>query len=249
LHSATTLFVNVSILYFNQLIFVARELFLNYIHNMKFTKQEAFEKLKGILTESGKTPLHMSERSINEQLDTLMPLIANDEMELDAFVEKVTSTFKTMNANAKNDQSAFVNDWKVKHPEEKPPQNTPPANETPEMKAMRERLEALEQRETQRQNTQTIEEKKKQILSKLKEKGIKNEEWCNGMIAEIAIDKDTDVDTKVNNLVAFYNKTKADTRGGYTPRGGVGGGEQQKGEWDDVRKERETQIGSQNKSE
>lgn len=217
---------------------------------MKFTKEQAFEHLKGLLTENGKTPLHMSERSINEQLDTLMPLIANDEMELDAFVEKVTSTFKTMNANAKNDQSTFVNDWKKNHPEQQPPTPpTPPANETPEMKAMRERLEALEQRETQRQNTQTIEEKKQQILSKLKEKGIKNEEWCNGMIAEIAIDKDTDVDTKVNNLVAFYNKTKADTRGGYTPRGGAGGGEQGKGEWDDVRKERETQIGNQNKSE
>ena len=228
------------------ILFLWRENFFLITYNMKFTKQNAFEKLKGILTESGKTPLHMSERSINEQLDTLMPLIANDEMELDAFVEKVTPTFKTMNANVKNDQSTFVNDWKKQHPEQQQQQQ---GNETPEMKAMRERLEALEQRETQRQNTQTIEEKKQQILSKLKEKGIKNEEWCNGMIAEIAIDKDTDVDTKVNNLVAFYNKTKADTRGGYTPRGGAGGSEQGKGEWDDVRKEREAQIGSQNKSE
>lgn len=249
MHSATTLFVNVSILYFNQLIFVARELFLNYIHNMKFTKQQAFEKLKGILTEDGKKPLRMSEKSINETLENLMPLIASDETELDAFVDKVKPTFVTMNGNAEHDQSAFVNKWKQEHPEEKPPQNTPPANETPEMKAMRERLEALEKKETDRQTTKTIEDKKKQILAKLKEKGIKNEEWCNGMIAEIAIDKDTDVDTKVNNLVAFYNKTKADTRGGYTPRGGAGGSEQGKGEWDDVRKEREAQIGSQNKSE
>ena len=233
------------------ILFLWQENFFLITYNMKFTKQNAFEKLKGILTESGKTPLHMSERSINEQLDTLMPLIANDEMELDAFVEKVTPTFKTMNANVKNDQSTFVNDWKKQHPEQQQQQQQQQqqGNETPEMKAMRERLEALEQKETQRQNTQTIEEKKQQILSKLKEKGIKNEEWCNGMIAEIAIDKDTDVDTKVNNLVAFYNKTKADTRGGYTPRGGAGGGEQGKGEWDDVRKEREAQIGNQNKSE
>ena len=210
---------------------------------MKFTKEQAFEHLKGLLTENGKTPLHMSERSINEQLDTLMPLIADDEMELDAFVEKVTPTFKTMNSNAKNDQSAFVNDWKVKHPEEKPPQNTPPANETPEMKAMRERLEALEKKETERQESVTLSEKRTSILAKLKEKGIKDEEWCKGMLDEINITKDTNVDDKVTSLVTFYNKYKASSRGVYTPKGGPSSSEDGKGEFDDVKQARQRQLG------
>jgi hypothetical protein len=217
---------------------------------MKFTKQQAFEKLKGILTEDGKKPLRMSEKSINETLENLMPLIASDETELDAFVDKVKPTFVTMNGNAEHDQSAFVNKWKQEHPEpQQQQQQQQQGNETPEMKAMRERLEALEKKETDRQTTKTIEDKKKQILAKLKEKGIKNEEWCNGMIAEIAIDKDTDVDAKVDNLVAFYNKTKADTRGGYTPKGGTGGGSEGKGEFDDIRKAREQEIGAQQKQE
>ena len=194
---------------------------------MKFTKQQAFEKLKGILTEDGKKPLRMSEKSINETLENLMPLIASDETELDAFVDKVKPTFVTMNGNAEHDQSAFVNKWKQEHPEQQQQQ----------------------QQQQQGNETQTIEDKKKQILTKLKEKGIKNEEWCNGMIAEIAIDKDTDVDAKVDNLVAFYNKTKADTRGGYTPKGGTGGGSEGKGEFDDIRKAREQEIGSKNQQQ
>lgn len=210
---------------------------------MKFTKEQAFEHLKGLLTENGKTPLHMSERSINEQLDTLMPLIADDEMELDAFVEKVTPTFKTMNSNAKNDQSAFVNDWKEKHPEQKPPQNTPPANETPEMKAMRERLEALEKKETERQESVTLSEKRTSILAKLKEKGIKDEEWCKGMLDEINITKDINVDDKVASLVTFYNKYKASSRGVYTPKGGPSSSDDGKSEFDDVKQARQKQLG------
>ena len=46
---------------------------------MKFTKEQAFEKLKGFLTESGKKPLRMTELSLNRQLDTLMPILTNDE--------------------------------------------------------------------------------------------------------------------------------------------------------------------------
>lgn len=214
---------------------------------MKFTKQQAFEKLKSILTEDGKKTLRMSEKSINETLENLMPLIASDETELDAFVEKVKPTFITMNGNAEHDMSAFVNKWKQEHPEpqQQQQQQQQQGNETAEMKAMRERLEALEQKETARQTTKTIEDKKKQILAKLKEKGIKNEDWCNGMIAEVDINTDTDVDAKVESLVAFYNKHKAASGGGYTPRGGAGGGEGNKSEFDDIKAAREKEIGTQ----
>ena len=74
---------------------------------MKFTKEEAFEKLKGLLTNNGKKDLQMSERSINEQLEVLMPLIANDEMELDDFIVKVKTSFEVMNSNAKKRQFRF----------------------------------------------------------------------------------------------------------------------------------------------
>ena len=83
---------------------------------MKFTKEQAFENLKGFLTNNGKKTLRMSEKSINKQLETLMPLVANDEMELADFVEKVKPTFETMNSNAEKDNSDFVKQWEKDHP-------------------------------------------------------------------------------------------------------------------------------------
>ena len=56
---------------------------------MKFTKEEAFEKIKGLLTNNGKKDLQMSERSVNEQLEVLMPWIANEEKECTDFIRKV----------------------------------------------------------------------------------------------------------------------------------------------------------------
>ena len=48
---------------------------------MKFTKDEAYKDLVAKMTAKGEK-LNLSDRSINEQLETLMTLIANDETEL-----------------------------------------------------------------------------------------------------------------------------------------------------------------------
>lgn len=119
---------------------------------MKFTKEQAFEKLKGILTNEGKKPLRMSEKSINAQLDTLMPLIAGDETELDDFIAKVKPTFETMNGNAEHDYSAFVDDWKKQHPDTPTPP-TPPTPPAPQpnpdedkLKALQDEIDALKKR-------------------------------------------------------------------------------------------------------
>ena len=45
---------------------------------MKFTKEDANKELVRLMTEKGEK-LNLSERSINEHLDNLMPLLANDE--------------------------------------------------------------------------------------------------------------------------------------------------------------------------
>jgi glutaredoxin len=56
---------------------------------MKFTKEQAVEQLKGLLTEGGKT-LHLSDRTINENIDDLIPLLVNDETELSDFISKAS---------------------------------------------------------------------------------------------------------------------------------------------------------------
>ena len=84
---------------------------------MKFTKDDARKELSTRMTTKGEK-LNLSERSLNEQLDTLIPLLANDETELSEFVEKVLPIFKTADANVRNDVSAGIKDYEAKKNEE-----------------------------------------------------------------------------------------------------------------------------------
>lgn len=215
---------------------------------MKFTKEQVFEHIKSLLTNNGKTHLSMSERSINEQLDTLMPLVANEEMELTDFVDKVKSSFITMNNNAKNDVTTFVNDWKKNHPDVTPQpvqgNNNSGNGESETEKKLRERLEALEKESENNKRNATINEKRGELLAKLKEKGIKNKEWCEGMINEIAIDENLDVEAKANSILLLYNKLSASSGGGgATPRNASGGNNNNQHEFDDIIAARKQKLG------
>ena len=189
---------------------------------MKFTKEEAFESLKGILTNNGKKTLRMSEKSINRQLESLMPLIANEEMELKDFVDKVKDTFSVMNSNAEKDNSDFVKQWEKDHPQVNP---EPPKADEPKpddaMAKMLKRLEELENREAERDKEAKMSQKKKDLLKAMKEKGIKDEQWAKDLVAEISLTEDFDVEAKADSYLKLYNKSQAASAGdnGATPAG------------------------------
>lgn len=191
---------------------------------MKFTKEEAFEKLKGILTNSGKKPLRMSEKSVKKQLETLIPLVANDEMELDDFINKVKETFSTMNSNAEKDNADFIKEWEKNHPEPKedpdPKPEPDPKNEpSEEMAKLMKRLEELERKETEREHERTISQKRKDLLKAMKEKGIKDEAWAKDLLDAVAITDNIDVEEKADTFLKIYNKSQAGTGGdGTTPK-------------------------------
>ena len=182
---------------------------------MKFTKEEAFESLKGILTNNGKKTLRMSEKSINRQLESLMPLIANEEMELKDFVDKVKDTFSVMNSNAEKDNSDFVKQWEKDHPQVNP---EPPKSDEPKpddaMAKMLKRLEELESREAERDKEAKMSQKKKDLLKAMKDKGIKDEQWSKDLVAEISLTEDFDVEAKAGSYLKLYNKSKAASAGG-----------------------------------
>lgn len=186
---------------------------------MKFTKEEAFEKLKGILTNNGKKTLRMSEKSIEKQLETLMPLVANEEMELADFVEKVKNTFSVMNSNAEKDNSDFVKEWEKNHPAPKPPKNeTPNDDEQSAMAALLKRIDELEKKNAERDKEAVLVQKRKDLLKAMKEKGIKDENWSKSFIEEISITEDFDVDAKADAYLKIYNKSQAGQTGnGSTP--------------------------------
>lgn len=192
---------------------------------MKFTKEEAYKDLVGRMTANGEK-LNLSDRSINEQLDALMTLVANEETELSSFVDSTIAFFKTANANVRNDVSAGINKYKEENPiVEKPtnPQNKKP-NEVKTGKTEWElRLETLEKELANAKREKHLSDIKANVIAKMADKGVKDKEWVNSLLSEINITDDFDVDTKVESYLNLYNKSKAQVGSNATPQDAGGG--------------------------
>mgnify|MGYP003599318231 CR=1 FL=1 len=198
---------------------------------MKFTKEQAFEKLKGFLTESGKKPLRMTELSLNRQLDTLMPILTDDETELDDFFEKSKESFKTMNSDAefnnsnfaKNFEKEFKEQWEKDHPNQEPNKNEGGEGEKEGLsKAVLDRLKALEEKDAMHEAEKIKTTKRSELIKKLKEKKVDDTEWLNAYVNKVPISGDTDIDAEVNDALALYNRSNSHFDNNVTPQG-VGG--------------------------
>jgi hypothetical protein len=177
---------------------------------MKFTKEDAYKELVSKMTTKGEK-LNLSERSINEQLEKLIPLIANDETELADFIEKSLPFFKTADANVRNDISVGIKDYIDKNPKVEEPKTQEPKSQegNEEMRKILERLEGLEKRNSELETAELVKQKKNEIKSYLKDKGVKNEDWISEMLEQISISKDTEVQSKGDSLLGMYNKLYA----------------------------------------
>lgn len=182
---------------------------------MNFTKEQAFEKLKGLLTNNGKKALRMSERSIDAQLDALIPLIANNDMELDDFIEKVKSSFTVMNSNVEKDNSDFVKKWEREHKKNDDDDDDGKATDANE--SLLKRIEELEKRDEERSMASKIETKKNELASALKSKGVKSEAWIRDILSEIDVREDTDVEVRTEALLKLYNKSNVVVDNDTTP--------------------------------
>lgn len=214
---------------------------------MKFTKDDARKELSLQMTAKGEK-LNLSERSLNEQLDTLIPLLANEETDLNDFVEKVLPIFKTADANVRNDVSAGINDYKAKNPAtpKKEGEKKQEVNVTSELDAaLEKRIAELEAKLASADRETRVKAKRNEIVSKLKEKGVKDEEWANSLLSEISIEDDIDVDAKVASYISLYNRAKASYDPNATPGGANGGGNTKK-ELEDTIKEASAFVASSN---
>ena len=197
---------------------------------MKFTKEDACKELAAKIPQKGQT-LNLSERSINEMLDNLMPLIANDETELDAFIAYVLPTFKTADGNIKNDVSVGIKNYKENNPVIETPRNqpvvTPNKDEDDAMAKALARIEELEKKNADNERRATLASRRDEVASKMKEKGVKNKEWINSFLDEVSFEGENfDVDAKVDSYVKMYNLSFAGYNPNATPRtAGNGGGE------------------------
>lgn len=201
---------------------------------MKFTKNDIFEKLKGELTKNGKTP-RVSDRSIDSTLEILMPILVNDETELEDFYKIALPIMVLQDGNIEKDNADFIKKLKPVEEARKPDEKTPPVvgDETiAELKSKLEKFESMY--ETEKRN-RTIGALKRSLKTKLKEKGVSDEEWLDTLIPELNITEDFDVESKIDSYVKIFNKSKANTPIDVTPLNPSGGTSERKVNWDDVK--------------
>lgn len=189
---------------------------------MKFTKEDACKELVSRMTAKGEK-LNLSERSINEQLDTLMAIVVNDETELADFIDRTLPLFKTADANVRNDVSVGIAKYKENNP-------TPPANPQPQQTGADDdkatlltRLEAIELELANAKREEQVRNLHSDISARLRSKGVKDEEWVNALLSEVTIGDNVDVDAKVESYLNLYNKSHARIERNATPQGANGG--------------------------
>lgn len=187
---------------------------------MKFTKEDAYKELVAKMTTNGEK-LNLSQRSMNEQIETLLPLLANEETEIDDFVSKILPLVKISDANVRNDVSQGIKDYKLQNPQQK--QEPPKQNGDNTNDELLKRLEALENKNKIAEIEIRNNGLKNGLKAKLKEVGVKNEKWIDMMVGNVNITDDFNIETQANTYLELYNSMQADVDSNVTP-GHAGGG-------------------------
>lgn len=210
---------------------------------MKFTNEEAFEKLKGMLTNNGKKPLRMSEKSVERQIEILLPMLADEETELDDFASKLLPSLEVMNSNAEYDNS---NNYKKLKKELEEQLKDKPNEPDDKQNALEQRLALLEAELNAAKKEKALGDVRSRISSGLLSKGVKDKEWIEALMSEITVSEDTDVEAKVDSLVKFYNKGRASVEYDMTPDGSAAPSKlvdkQTEDFFADIKKDREAQA-------
>jgi hypothetical protein len=189
---------------------------------MKFTTEDAYKELVKLMTAKGEK-LNLSQRSINEQVEALLPLIANDETELADFVEKILPFVKTADANVRNDVSQGIKTYKDEQAKNQPkPQEAGEGGSANANSELLARLEALERKNLESELALKHQGIKTNLSSKMKELGIKSDKWIETMVGNVTITDDFDVEKQASDYLELYNSMFADIEPSFTPRGTSG---------------------------
>lgn len=190
---------------------------------MKFEKEEARQKLLASLTNDGKKPLRMSERTLSEQLETLTALVADDEMELDDFIQKVRPVLECVNSNVEHDVAEYIRQHPA--PPAPPVQPSPapaPAPEEPKheskdpaIKAMQEEIARMRKEMEAEKKAALVDTKKSAIRKFLKENNVDDDEWVDKAMGLFSVGADEDVEARGKSMLELYNQQR-----GNVPPGG-----------------------------
>lgn len=206
---------------------------------MKFTKEQAVEQLKGLLTEGGKT-LHLSDRTINENIDDLIPLLVNDETELSDFISKALPFVKRTNANFEKEKADFIKSYKPTQSQTTQQQQskTPPTDDDA-LSQLQAQIQQLQDKIEREEKEKALSQVRKNFKSELKSAGIKDDKWIDTYISKIQISEDLDIKEEAKSTLELYNLSRVNIPDRATPYKPIGGGpSKSKISWDDVKNEK-----------
>lgn len=185
---------------------------------MKFTEEEAYKELVAKLTNNGKSPLQATERTLKAMLKRDYSLLANDETELTDFITSNLPVYNEYNGEARNVNSDYIKaQWTVKSIVDKPiekPNDKPKS----ELETLMAEMAAIKSQLEKAQTEQVIQSKKQSLLSKMKELGVKDDEWANAVLSKVNISEDIDVEAEANDYLSIYNKVVASVKPTTTPK-------------------------------
>lgn len=193
---------------------------------MKFTKEQAHEALVAKMTEKGEA-LNLSKQTITGHVEHLMSIAANDETTLDDFVQKALPFLKMADGQARHDATVNVEERVKKGIDEYKKSHTVTQKDGDEpddaQKALLDRISALEKDIKERRDAELVTSKRKELLSKMKEIGVKDDEWAKDFTADIQIGEKFDVEATAKKMLELYNKHHSETPFNVTPEGGGSG--------------------------
>lgn len=197
---------------------------------MKFTKEEAVKELTAKYTPKVEK-IEKWERTIRESVEHAWNLIGDSsEIELPKFVELTMPFLDTTagflrkeNSDLAKDLNAKITELQKKVDSKGEGKKEGEGDGDGEKSDLLKRIEELEKINSTREAEAAIKEKKAAIKSKLKEKGVKRDEWIDLILGEASIDKDTDVEKKAASYLEMYNKMYANVEISDTPPAAGGG--------------------------
>ena len=203
---------------------------------MKFTKEEALEKIKAKLGNTHK----LSDRTISESIEALLEL-ATEETELTAFTNSVAKSLTSANGNIIKRESDFVKEWNEAHPQPTPAPTPAPTPESPvppatDFAELMRKMDAISQELTgikTKSKTETLIQAAEGLFSAKKPdpKWKSVQDKAKAIVnARIAADTTADVlateyDREYNDLLSAFG-----AEGAYVPADNGGGGEVGKGD-------------------
>jgi hypothetical protein len=188
---------------------------------MKFTKEDAVKELTAKYA-SKVEKIDKWKRTIEESVDHAINMIGeSSEIELSQFVDFVVPFLDTTAGFIRKENSDLAKDFNgqietLKNEVEELKKGKGGKKETDDKGGnddntaeLLRRIEELENENKQSKSEKTISEKKAEIKSMLKEKGVKRSDWIDLMLSESTISEDTDTEAKATSLLTMYNKMYA----------------------------------------